>query len=50
MTPDVYFRIALLIMGRDTLITAFSIIDVITQPQFVKNCGEVGILPPNSLS
>jgi hypothetical protein len=39
MTPDVYFRILLLMMNRESLVAAFSIFDVVSHPDFVKNCG-----------
>lgn len=39
MTPDVYFRILLLMMGRESLVAAFSILDFVSHPDFVKNCG-----------
>jgi len=39
MTPDVYFRILLLIMGREALVTSFSILDFLSHPDIVKNVG-----------
>jgi len=30
MTPDVYFRIVLLMMGRDALVSCFSMIDFLS--------------------
>ena len=39
MTPDIYFRILLLTMARDGVVSAFSIRDFLSHPDFVKNCG-----------
>lgn len=39
MTPDVYFRILLVMLGREGLVSAFSILDFLSHPDFVKNCG-----------
>jgi len=39
MTPDVYFRILLLMMGREALVTSFSILDFLSHPDIVKNVG-----------
>lgn len=36
MTPDIYFRILLLMMGREAL---FSILDFLSHPDIVKNVG-----------
>ena len=39
MAPDIYFRILLLMVGRDSLIATFSILDFASQPNFVINRG-----------
>lgn len=39
MTPDIYFRILLLMMGREALVTSFSILDFLSHPDIVKNVG-----------
>jgi len=39
MRPDIYLRIALLMMGRDVLVSSFSILDFLSQPDIVKNVG-----------
>jgi len=39
MTPDVYFRILLLMMGREALVASFSILDFLSHPDTVKNVG-----------
>ena len=39
MTLDVYFRILLLMMGREGLVSAFSILDFLSHPDILKNIG-----------
>ncbi len=39
MTPDVYFRIVLLMMGREALVSGFSMLDFLSHPDILKNIG-----------
>ena len=39
MTPDVYFRIVLLMMGRESLVSGFSMLDFFSDPGILKNIG-----------
>lgn len=39
MTPDVYFRIVLFMMGRGALVRAFSMLDFLSHPDILKNIG-----------
>lgn len=39
MTPDVYFRIVLLMMGREALVCGFSMLDFLSHPDILKNIG-----------
>ena len=39
MTPDVYFRIVLLMMGREALVSGFSMLDFLSHPYILKNIG-----------
>ena len=39
MTPDIYFRILILMMGRDALVSGFSILDFLSHPDVLKNIG-----------
>ena len=39
MTPDVYFRIVLLMIGREALVSGFSMLDFLSHPDILKNIG-----------
>ena len=39
MTPDGYFRIVLLMMGREALVSGFSMLDFLSHPDILKNIG-----------
>lgn len=39
MTPDVYFRIVLLMMGSEALVSGFSMLDFLSHPDILKNIG-----------
>ena len=39
MTPDMYFRIVLFMMGRGALVSGFSMLDFLAHPDILKNMG-----------
>ena len=39
MTPGIYFRILLLTLNCDALVSAFSIVDFLSHPDLLKNVG-----------
>lgn len=39
MTPEIYFKIILLMVSREGLVSAFSILEFLSDTHIVKNCG-----------
>lgn len=39
MTPDIYFRIVLIMMGREALVSGFLTLDFLSYPNILKNIG-----------
>ncbi len=39
MTPDVYFRIVLFMMGREAVVNGFSMLNFLSHPDILKNIG-----------